>query len=168
MIHRRIISTRRNVEYYVPVDHVNVGDHLHVTDPSPGLMKGYGGHPFKFDMNDGTNEVVIGPWHTNSLGLLKDTDLQVGELHFTQVTLKENDHEGALIYDEKEMVLGSFHRGQRIAQQLADIRDKPIYVHVETNEGSHSHTAFPKGHEHYNEKYNGLHPIAQRKGDAQA
>ena len=67
------------------------------------------------------------------------------------------DEDDNVLYKENDMVLGHWHRGQRIAQQLAVIQDRPIKCFVETDGGSHALTAYPDRR--------GEHRLSRRKGD---
>lgn len=154
--------------YYVPTETVNAADNVQVDTHNPD-SRGYGGTTFEIKTTEGVDHVK-GPWH----GTVPYEVCDVTELHFTQVTLIANaksiswderakcDRDstefkflvsGDVLYDEKEKVLGTFYRGDRIAQQLADLRQEAIFVHVETNGGSHSHTCNPG---------DTLHPNARR------
>jgi hypothetical protein len=162
MKHRRFNSKDGGEMYYVPIDVVNPADELHVTDSDPGHMKGYGGHVLKFELDDGTVDEVKGPWHTNSIGFFRDTGINIGELHLTQVTLWDETNRDSIaepIYQETQKVLGPFYRGQRAAHQLANLRNKLIGYEIITNGGSHSGTAYPDSKQH---------PLSMRKEDRDA
>ena len=159
MKHRKIASKDTEQDYYVPVDIVNVADHIHVTDPKPGAMRGYAGRAMAFDMDDGmTVDYVKGPWHTNSHSFMKHTNMNVGELHLTQIELRDGET-GEELYAEEKPVLGHYYRGTRIARQLAIVRNKPIEVFVRSNGGTSSHTEYPDRPELY-------HPLSKRKSDS--
>lgn len=157
MKHRRIVSKRGEI-YYAPIDIVNPADELHVTDNSShgSRMQGYGGNTLKFELDDGTVDEVKGPWHTNSIGFFENTGINVGELHLTKVTLWD-DGDGTPIYQEKEPVLGHYYRGERIAQQLATLRNKPIGFKSESSGGSTQKVCQPNG------VYQ--HPLSMREAD---
>ena len=155
MIHRKIHAEDVNEDYYVPVDILNVADELHVTDSSnTSHMKGYDGSTLAFKMEDGTVEHVTGPWHTNSRGFINHTGINISELHLTKITLWQDDE---IIYEEKAPVLGPYYRGDRIARQLAIIRNKEIKVKSESSGGSSTKTCYPDGRF--------THPLSKRKND---
>lgn len=175
LIHRKFEADNGHT-YLIPVNIVNAADEVHVNTHDPN-SRGYGGSVFHFETTEGT-ETVKGPWHGSSPYRV----CNVTELHYTKVTLVARaeyvdyndwvDHVrehggdkdcvvcrfrmiGEILYDEKEWVLGTFYRGDRIAQQLADLRKEPIFVNVESMGGGHSHEAKPGGE---------LHPLAHRSG----
>lgn len=154
MIHRKFHSDEVDEDYYVPVDIVNPGDELHVTDSQPSRMRGYGGSILKFEMEDGSVESVPGPWHTNSKAFFKHTGINIGELHLTRITIWDGKD---CIYQEKEPVLGAFYRGERIAQQLAVIRNRSITVRSESSSGGSEKVCYPDG------RY--IHPLSKRAND---
>lgn len=148
--------------YYIPVDILNAADNVLVDTRDPHSA-GFGGSTFDIKTCDGDIDVVKGPWHGSA-----KPEHNVGELHFTQVILIANaEHipydtwsevlpqyakdsvewitrmRGDVLYYEKEPVLGTFYRGDRIAQQLADLRQEEIYVYVHTAGGSHARTCKP-------------------------
>src|ERR1041385_5099515 len=173
MIYRKFEDERSGNTYYVPVDQVNANDDVlcDIHDPN---SRGYGGSTFNLETTDETIDDVKGPWHTSvPYDVCKATDLK-----FTKVTIIEDPKSipytewntieekygknsveyflrvtGTLLYRETEWVLGPFMRGARIAQQLADLRNKDIFFHQESQGGAYSTVAKPGGK---------LHPMAER------
>lgn len=169
---RKFEGDRRT--YYVPVtEFINAGDNILVDTHDP-KSAGFGGSTFRITTTEGKDDFVKGPWH----GQVPYEVCNVTELHFTKVTIIANARHipydewsnplfnypvnsieyrfhirGEILYDEKEWVLGHFYRGDRIAQQLADLRKEALFVNVESDGGSHSHDCEP-GRQ--------LHPLAER------
>lgn len=159
---KAIRGKSRNCIYLVPVDILNVADHVHV-DPLDEKSQGYGGSVLSFQLEDGTMHYAKGPWHGGTMSLLKDVGLDVRDLHATAVTLYEVVMEpytgkryednpetgrkeyvtatwdiparGKVLYEEKEPVLGMFMRGDRIGHAYANATGKPVFVDVESAGG---------------------------------
>jgi hypothetical protein len=123
--------------WLIRTDVPNPADHIHMadTDPSP-VFKGYGGSELRFETEHGTLSLK-GPWHSNSKALLKDTGLDLTNLHLTQVTITTAD--GGTIYDEDKPALGPFDRGDIVAEALSTaLACGPVRVLCQSNGGSMS------------------------------
>lgn len=163
--------------WLVPVDILNVADSLHVhrTDErsTQRSMQGYGGSTLEFQLEDGSIYMAKGPWHSSARGLLKDTGIDVTDLHATMVTLwavedrpvtfkkhvPASDGSGRLeykevteprpckidppIYEEKVPALGMFMRGERIAHAYANATGNRVYVRSESYGGGSEHLVSP-------------------------
>jgi hypothetical protein len=168
---RKIESLDGTRTYYLPIEGVNAADHfryvvncadgVHVTDPNPsGPFRGYGGSTLEFPLDDGTIDKVKGPWHTNSEAFFKETGINISDLHLTQVTIGTESGKGFMevggdvLYRENEPVLGPFMRGERIAQQLADVLDISVYCVRESAGG---------GSAGWHKPGQKLHPMAERQ-----
>jgi hypothetical protein len=158
--------------YYVPVSvnagdfgatevYNNPGDGVHVDTLDP-KSQGYGGSKLTFKLTDGTVEVVKGPWHTHSSSLLKETGLKITDLHYTYVIIAKDSGKGFMkpghdiVYADPEWVLGPFMRGERLAQQLADLHDIPLFRVTESMGGASSKWHNPGDK---------VHPMARRVED---
>lgn len=152
MCHRKIEAINDSGRtYYLPTKILNIADEVHCDTHDPN-SRGYGGSTFQFKLEDGTTDTVKGPWHCSAT--IEEIGLNLSELHKTRVLLLDPTNDDAVLYEEKEFVLGAFYRGDRIAQQLSDATNKSIYIKVESAGGSHSHTCNPGDN---------LHPLAERK-----
>jgi hypothetical protein len=137
-IHRKIEGKKGT--WLVPVNIINPADWVHVDTHDP-KSRGYGGGMLEFELEDGTTYAVKGPWHSS--GVFDDTGVLIADLHLTRLTIRENDKDGKILYEEKEPVLGPFMRGERIGQQLANIMNKELYIIRESEGGGSMHTAYP-------------------------
>lgn len=142
----KVFEGRGGEDYIVKTTVINPAGHIHVTDKNPSgpqAFRGYGGSMLRFELEDGTVREVKGPWHTNSAAFLAETGILITDLHLTRLTIRDNDHNGKILYEEKEPVLGPFMRGERIVQQLANLLERPLYCERESEGGSSKHTCFP-------------------------
>lgn len=161
MVYRKI-ETNNGRTYLVPVNVPNAADYIHVDVHDP-TSRGYGGRTLEFPLEDGTMYKTKGPWHTNSEALLKETGIDIRELHGTKVTIwsvvdevstfkeyvRQEDGtlkwmdvtrprpvKGEVIYEEQDYCLGDFHRGERVAQAIADIRQETVKFKSESRGGA--------------------------------
>lgn len=179
----RPIEALNGRTYYVRLDVLNMADYIYVDTKNPE-SDGFGGAYIPFMLEDGTMmEPVKGPWHTNCGALLKETGLDLRELHLTRITLwsvktethdrfqsyREDPETGKLewgywmkdylvedevIYEELQPVLGIFMRGDRIAHQIADTLGKPIKLRSQSEGGSSIHIIQP---------HSEMHPMAREE-----
>lgn len=111
---------------------------------------GFGGATISFtvDGEDGQFD-AHGPWHSNADALYEDTGLDVRSLHLTRVWVAEGREfgpglsmrtvpAGEIYYQEDVPAMGTFHRGKRIAQAIADLYQKEVWLFSESNGGSSS------------------------------
>lgn len=162
--------------YYVPVDYdtPNAADEVLIDTHEPN-SRGFGGRTFTLETTEDTIDSVQGPWH----GMCPYEVAPITELHRTKVTIlrhatnipysewediSEDDSlgirfrmRGEIVYDEQEWVLGHFSRGDRIAQQLSNLWQEELWLHVETDGGSHSYTVKPGAM---------MHPMSTRRDKA--
>lgn len=114
---------------------------------------GFGGATIPFKLEDGGTFDAHGPWHGNSEGLKDDTGLDVQALHLTRVVVSEGreftDHfhhvaTGQIYYEEVEPAMGTFHRGKDIAQALANLHEKTVYLYSDSEGGNSSEVVDPE------------------------
>lgn len=161
--------------YYIPIEGelnigdraiaipiVNPADETHVDSRNPN-SEGYGGSRLKFPLGNGEVDEVKGPWHGGSYNFEKDTGIRITDLHYTFVTIATRDMPGfmnydpdSIVYQDPGWVLGPFMRGERLARQLADIMEIPLYKVSESAGGASAHWVDP------GQK---MHPMAKRDGD---
>jgi len=116
----------------------NAGADIHVSDPNPN-SQGYGGSSLKFLLEDGSFEELQGPWHANSDALYADTGVDVRDKHLTIGVISKNRKDGFLIgilYLETVPELGVFDRTNKIAQKLANMHKKTLYLYCRSSGGS--------------------------------
>lgn len=107
---------------------------------------GFGGASISFTIDDGSEFEAHGPWHSNAEALFDDTGLDIRHLHLTRVTVCEKREfvegsfksvpAGEIYYQEEVPAMGTFHRGQGIAQAIADLYGKPVMLLSESSGGS--------------------------------
>ncbi len=152
----RVVNRDADTTYLIRTDGVNAADSVH-TDIHDHHSRGYGGATFRYRLVDGSIYTAKGPWHSSAHKLYNQTDgwFNVSELCFTKVKLSDDD--GNILYQENDMMLGSFWRGQRAAQQLAVIQDRRIHFDITSSGGGSVGCARPDKEAE--------HPLSRRKED---
>lgn len=120
----------------------NRGDHLYVTssaDPNE-TGTGFGGRTLFMPMMDGTEFELKGGWHSRSVDLLKDTDIDTSKQHLTfgGVSLHRTGDMWlyGLLYADLVPKIGYFDRIQKIAKDIATERGETVYYGVLSLGGS--------------------------------
>lgn len=131
----------------VPI--VNPADKIHVDTHDP-KSDGYGGSTMAFTLEDGSEYKVKGPWHGGSFSF---DIFRITDLHYTFVTIGTEHPPGNewfmsipeeyVIYQDPGWVLGPFMRGERLARQLADVLNQPLYLISESYGGASAHWVKP-------------------------
>jgi hypothetical protein len=108
--------------------------------------EGYGGRTVKFQLTDGTELEMVGPWNSGSDALYRDTSFDVRNNHYTFVVVaKKRNCEGNnfsnniledVLYQDTEWTLGSFKRGDEIANKIANELGEPVYLYSTSYDGS--------------------------------
>ncbi len=133
----------------------NPADNIYVFNPNDKgkVMRGFGGRKMRFKLEDGTIEEVDAPWHSNSDALFDDTGIDVKNMHLTKVVLCLGgvEYQGGhswkmrnVIYKENEHKLGSFNRGEELAQEYANKLGKRVYYWIESMGGARGHFKDPE------------------------
>jgi len=99
----------------------------------PEMVKysdGFGGRTLTFNLEDGSEIEVQGPWHSNADSFFYSTGIDLRDKHWTAVLLTGEDiwnkgelPEEEILYKEDSPRLGTYHRGLRIAEKY--FRDHP-------------------------------------------
>lgn len=133
--------------WYYPVDVDNPGDHIYVDD---GSHKGHGGSMVYLPLEDGTEEAVRGPWHSNSRALFELAGVDLREQHRTVVVIgtgfdAQRQHVVGVLYcDPPQGQVGAFDRGNKLAQQYANERGEVVAYAVGSMGGSSSALRYPE------------------------
>lgn len=112
-----------------------------------GGGNGFGGATIYFKIDDGSEFEAHGPWHANAEALFADTGLDVRSLHLTRGIISTEcefttngphyrEHTGEILYSEDKPVMGEFKRIEKIAQALADLHGKKLFVSSWSEGGS--------------------------------
>lgn len=138
--------------WYVAIQE-NEADNIYVTpdvrETKPGYkgFQGFGGATIPFELEDGTIDQVMGPWHSNSTALFLDTGYDIRDKHLTFGVIardcgqnpKNPYGQGIMIdviwMDEKPTV-GKFERVSEIAQDIANKEGKPVICYSRSTGGS--------------------------------
>jgi hypothetical protein len=123
------------------------GDNIYFTKGNGVFSQGFAGSNLSFILEDGTEEYVQGPWHSNSGALLADTGYDTSHKHLTRGIIaldsepvlesyNKTQHKEVLHYDE-EPVIGDHSRIEIMAQEFANKLNKSVYAaKVSTGGGS--------------------------------
>lgn len=149
------IEGKRGI-WYVAVQE-NCGDNVYFADKHPApnaYFQGFGGATLTFKLEDGTEDHVKGPWHSNSGSLFEDTGYDVRDKYLTRGIIAKNrefskDSRGGDIYTDvlhydEAPVLGAFERIDKMAQQFANDLKCEIYYAMKSDGGGSSGTKQPE------------------------
>lgn len=105
--------------------------------------RGFGGRTLTFELINGSEIKLTGPWHTNAETLYRDTSVDLRDKHLTfivvalervrvwpKIILKD------VIYKDEKPLLGLFNRGDIIAKKLAIELNKTVFVYRQSKGGS--------------------------------
>lgn len=118
---------------------------------------GFGGSTLTFQLVDGSEVKLKGPWHSNSRALLADTGIDLRNSHRTFVVIGEGrSYESNpnnlyssktvienVFYKDDEPIIGSFDRGRQMAQEIADEKGIRVFCYSRTNGGSSCGPVYP-------------------------
>ena len=116
----------------------NAANHIYVSDDCHG---GSFGQRLSFQLEDGTEEVLIGPWHSNSESLFNDTGIDIRNKHVTLVVVSQSRGLNTcddVVYIDDAPVVGEFDRGKEIAQRIANQLGGQVYLYSRGLSGSSS------------------------------
>ena len=127
----------------------NAADNIYV-EGGPD-SKGFGGRSLVFELENGAEIELIGPWHSNSESLFNDTGLDIQDKHISFVVIaKERDFGDGftptlkdIIYMDEKPVIGYSDRGEELAGEYADKLGVTLYLYKETSGGSYLGTVEP-------------------------
>ena len=138
--------------WFIPLQD-NPADNIYMDNPKDRDSKGFGGRIVNFELDNGEVYLAHGPWHSNADSLFEDTGIDVRDLYFTKVILGTGgvEYQGGhsfkikeVVYQEDEFKLGSYRRGEELAQEYANKLKKNIHGWIESKSGGHSIFTKPK------------------------
>ncbi len=136
------IKGKKGKRWFVAVQN-NEADNIYVETTE--CNNGFCGRKMKFKLQDGSIVTAIGPWHSNSGALYKDTGYDCRNKHLTYgIVAKERIYVGGqtkyvnVVFVDTEFTLGSFNRIDDIAQFFANKFGQRIYYAVKTMGGGRS------------------------------
>jgi len=155
-VNRRVfkkVETKTKI-WYIPIQD-NAADDLHVLikneNPNSGF-KGYGGATLSFALEDGTVDMVKGPWHSNSDSLLADTGidlknktLTIGAIGKDRIFEDRRTFLEDILHEDTDWVLGSFNRIKDMAQKFADDLGIKVWYYSQSTGGSSTCWLDPTG-----------------------
>jgi hypothetical protein len=143
----RIDDDRGNV--WLVADQVSAAEHIYFDNPRDTSSDGFGGSVLTFKLVDGREYKAKGPWHSNADSLFAATGHDVRDTHYTYVVIGLDRAKGTtngiedVIYMDNEATLGSFKRGDEIAQQIANEIGTAVQVYSQSNGGSSCGPMYP-------------------------
>lgn len=152
---------------WLVADQPNMADNIYVEgEPGRPSDMGFGGSMLTFPLVTYPTDMLSsdarigpalevklkGPWHTNSESFFGATGVDIRDTCWTRVVVSKGK-----LYDFKEhktnyldvqhyeevMVLGTFKRGDRIAQKIAEGTGKGVFLYIESSGGSSSKPISP-------------------------
>lgn len=140
------------VWFWNPND-VDPAGSVYVTDPRITNSEGFAGRWLEFQIGPGLTMKAQGPWHSNASSLFEHTGVDLTEKYLTQVIIGKgrtmDDFSNTVIQDvlyiEKEPKLGSWKRGEEIAQRIADDLKIAVQCHSQSSSGSSTTPVYPTG-----------------------
>ena len=106
----------------------NEADNIYVSGGKHS--QGFGGRTLTFDLEGGGAIELQGPWHSNSVALLKDTGVDVTNKHFTFGVIGQDIRYGShglhpvtiinVLHKDEKWTLGEFNRIEKLAQEIAN------------------------------------------------
>lgn len=107
-------------------------------------FQGFGGSTLTFQLIDGSEIKLKGPWHSNSQALFEDTGIDVRDRHYTYVVISRDRKSGEhyesimvdVLYRDEAPQLGSFHRGDELAREWAREIGAPVFCYSQSKGGS--------------------------------
>ena len=153
VVWKKIPGKSRN--WYLPIiNGQEVVDGIHCDNgKSKEYSEGYAGRTATFKLEDGTEDQVQGPWHSNSAAFFEDTGVDMQDKHLTWgvIYTKEirRDYMTAII-DQKDIyhidegwTQGKFQRIEELAQKLANTHGLRMFYYAQSSGGSRQFKAEP-------------------------
>jgi hypothetical protein len=123
-----------------PAHHVYVSD-----DGKDKYFKGFGGATLKFQLDDGSEILLKGPWMSNTDALYEDTGHDVRDKHITFVVIsRDRVHKDGVctmvdvIYKDKSPTPGYYNRGKSLAQEIANEKGHKVYCYILSGGGTYN------------------------------
>lgn len=147
----RLIQGHSGNAWIVPSNCAWPAEDIHVDQHDPH-SQGYYGRTLTFPLEDGSTYAARGPWHSNPDSLFADTGVDIRDRHRTYGCVALNmryDKRGNgvysnLIHVDREPVLGTFDRLDKIARREATKRYHPVAVCSISSGGGHMGWEYPE------------------------
>jgi len=152
------INGKRPGTLWLVANQENAADNVYFHDSNDKNSDGFAGRVIHFQLESTvpgqTGDVLSlkGPWHSNSGALFADTGYDCRNKYRTRVIVSKgnryDDHYLEILTDvvycePVEGRLGTFNRGDEIAQKIADDLGKPVRLYSESKSGSCSRQVNP-------------------------
>ena len=101
-----------------------------------------------FELEDGSNIELTGPWHSNADSLFADTGVDIRDKYSTFVVIGKDmtfnpDIMVDVVYKDEKPMIGDFHRGVKLAMALSKQMNCILYYYSQSDGGSSISSVFP-------------------------
>lgn len=137
---------------WLVADVENAAEHIYVEGGKNS--QGFGGAELEFELASGDGVIKLkGPWHSNCDAFFCDTGVDIRDKHYTFVIVSRSvEYPGNIynplmkdvLYMDKEPCLGSFYRGDELAQKIANELNETVKLYSESSGGSVCKPVEPK------------------------
>jgi hypothetical protein len=130
----------------------NEADNVYFTANDGKYSNGFSGAEITFELEDGAQDQIQGPWHSNSDALFNDTGYDIRNKCYTQGIIAKqiihNYYKGDLfreiLHYDKKAVLGEYHRIENLAQKFANELNCKVYFSFISSGGGSSFHKLPE------------------------
>jgi hypothetical protein len=130
----------------------NAADYIYCGFTKHTGSHGFAGRWMNFGCADGEVVKIQGPWHSNAEDLYKHTGVDIRNKYLTFVvvaaTRKHDEHYNTfyenVFYIDDEPTVGTFDRGEEIAQKIANKRKQEVMYYRASTGGSSSGSIYPR------------------------
>lgn len=136
---KKIVVNDKSV-FLIPVNEEEPGAHVWWCDPTSKNSEGCAGRTIPFRLEDGTDFMAQGPWHTNTDSLFKATGVDLRDKHLTFVVLGKNRTMDKnmrtviedVVYIDEKPTLGHYDRYKTLITQ----HPEATHYYMESHGGS--------------------------------
>lgn len=149
--YKKIIKGKRGTWYVAIQD--NPADNVYFASKEGGKSDGFGGATLTFKLEDGTEDKVQGPWHSNPDALFSDTGYDVRDKCLTFGVIGKDvrfdrypykDFIVDVLYKDEDFTIGAFNRIKDKAQELANELGVKIVYYQQSQGGSTRSWCYPE------------------------